>query len=785
LEDKEVELHNKNLKINSYLHKLEKKEVEFKEKEVELKEKEIELHNKNLEILNLIQLANSLRLKSRLKRIIKKFIPEKIIMILKETYKNGFKNIFHNITLNTKNDINIFENLEKSKKTGGKIIVVSHDANKQGAPLLALYIVKHLKKFFNYEVVTILASGGDLQSEFEKYSYVYRFDLLTKKEQDDVSNSLHSNGFKSSICNTSVVGDIVETLSNKKIKVISLIHELPYVVKVAGLENSILKIISKADKIVFPSNYVKNKLSSLFKFDDKKVDINHQGRYMLNNYKFNRIVAKKTLCKNLGINLDSNIVLNIGRGEYRKGLDLFVSTALLVLEKTNNTYFIWIGKCDDEDYENAQSLIKNSSYADKIIFRTFEKDIGLYYSGSDLFFLSSREDPFPSVFIDAVSAELPVVSFDDGGGFVDYLKDIGGELIKDFDVKSMSTFIIDFLNNNIIRKEYEKNFYNSSSDFGFNEYIYNLLELSGEQIPQVSVIVPNYNYEKYIQMRLESIFNQTFKPCEIILLDDNSKDNSLSIAEKMLEESGFDYKVIANKTNQGCYNQWLRGIKEARGDYIWIAEADDLCKNNFLEKVVEKFKDKNVSLTHAQSIAIDENTNEMDFSYIDYTKELSESRWLNDFKNNGHDEIINYLVKLNTIPNASGVVMKKSALDDIEKYITKYTSTGDWFVYIYALQHGDIAFVSDELNYHRRHSNSIIHTVMYEPKLLKEIILISKYTVENFKINPADISVLVQRFKDYYALLPNRKNELSADDEFKNYFKEIEFEYFWKEYIEK
>ena len=166
---------------------------------------------------------------------------------------------------------------------------------------------------------------------------------------------------------------------------------------------------------------------------------------------------------------------------------------------------------------------------------------------------------------------------------------LSSTLIPNFDTSKMVKFICDFLTDQKFRSLYENKFINLDQDFGFNKYIFNILKIAGKTLPKVSVIVPNYNYEKYIKMRLNSIFNQTIKPYEIIFLDDNSKDNSLEIAKGLLEESGFDYKIITNKTNNGCYNQWLKGIKEAKGDIVWIAEADDLCKDNFLEKLIPKF----------------------------------------------------------------------------------------------------------------------------------------------------------------------------------------------------
>lgn len=696
-----------------------------------------------------------------------------------------FRNLIYKISYQFEKKIRAKKTIESRsaiKLTRGRIIVVSHNANKEGAPLLALNIVKNLRDYFSFEVVTILASGGELIPEFKKISKVYRFDLLSNKERNELFADLHGYGFDLALCNTSVVGDIVESLKQNNIKCISLIHELPYVVKIAKLEQSFEKILNNSDLLVFPAEYVKNKLGEKFSVDDKRSRVRNQGRYMGNPYIFKKKDAKRDLRKHLNCSSETKIILNIGSGEYRKGLDLFVDTGIELAKTYKNILFVWVGVCKPEDMTAAKSKIKKAKANDFFKFIGFEKEIGLFYSGADVFFLSSREDPFPSVYIDAVSAGLPVVAFSDSGGFVETQKEISGSLIDDYDTNAVACEIHDLL---VDEKKYTTQAAASlkaSEKFGFNRYLYDLLDMSGISLPKVSVIVPNYNYEKYIVDRLQSIFLQTVKPYEIIFLDDNSTDDSLEIAKIMLEQSGFDYRVIANTENKGCYQQWLHGVSLSQGDIVWIAEADDLCKPDFLEKLLPRFDDCNTSLVYSQSIAIDEKSREMNFSYLDYTRELSETRWENDFTNTGESEITDYLVKLNTIPNASGVLMRKSALNGMDDLLKQFTSTGDWFVYVYALKKGNISFVSEPLNYHRRHGNSIIHSVMHDPRLLKEIVLVSKYILSNYEISKESQLLLANRFNEYYSLIPNNVTTLSMDKEFEKFFIENGVEDLW-EYV--
>ena len=76
------------------------------------------------------------------------------------------------------------------------------------------------------------------------------------------------------------------------------------------------------------------------------------------------------------------------------------------------------------------------------------------------------------------------------------------------------------------------------------------------------------------------------------------------------------------------------------------------------------------------------------------------------------------------------------------------------------------------MNYHRRHDDSIIHSVMHKPKLLKEIILVSKYITENFEVSEESKMQLAKRFKDYYALISSGESSLSKDKMFEGFFHE-------------
>ena len=103
------------------------------------------------------------------------------------------------------------------------------------------------------------------------------------------------------------------------------------------------------------------------------------------------------------------------------------------------------------------------------------------------------------------------------------------------------------------------------------------------QEPLVSVIVPNYNHEKYLPARLRSITEQTYQNVEIILLDDASTDGSRAILEKFSSEESRA-RFLPNSQNSGStFKQWRKGLLHARGKYVWIAESDDAAEPHSLK----------------------------------------------------------------------------------------------------------------------------------------------------------------------------------------------------------
>ena len=106
---------------------------------------------------------------------------------------------------------------------------------------------------------------------------------------------------------------------------------------------------------------------------------------------------------------------------------------------------------------------------------------------------------------------------------------------------------------------------------------------------KVSIVIPVYNAEKYLEECLNSIVNQTYRNIEIILINDGSKDNSFSICQRYAQN---DSRIkLINQENSGVSKTRNRGIDEATGKYILFVDSDDFCEHDMVKVAVDNVKE--------------------------------------------------------------------------------------------------------------------------------------------------------------------------------------------------
>ncbi|MCK0533329.1 glycoside hydrolase family 99-like domain-containing protein [Sphingobium agri] len=599
----------------------------------------------------------------------------------------------------------------------GKIALVCHDAYHHGAQYLSLNIARSLSKS-GYEVHTFLLDDGPLKDAFREVGYLH--DLSGHDPHGPYARrlvrELRDLGAQSVICNTLVSAIILPLFKEQDYRIISLIHEMPDVIRQHGLENSARSVVKLADKVIFASQPVADAFAEFAPLSPENHLIRPQGLYKINGYRRQKdgiASARRALRQHLEIAPDAPVILGVGYADARKGVDLFVEAGLEILKQLPSAIFIWIGHDAQEWTEKVHKAVEDSGKSAHFLFPGLVQETNLYYAGADIFALTSREDPFPSVVLEAMDCGLPVVAFAQATGMDALITACDGLLVPRFDTRAYAKAIIALLASDEHRQACEqKSMSLIDRDFVFDTYVQDLLIYLGEKRPTVSVIVPNYNYENYIRDRLQTIVDQDYTIYEIIVLDDKSTDNSVEVIREFLSGCNISARLVVNRENSGSvFRQWQRGLELAKGDLVWIAEADDLAHPSFLTETVAAFEDPAVVISYCQSRQIDAHGIVTANDYLDYVSDLDAARWTRPYKATGREEIASALFMKNTIPNASGAVFRRSVLQDVltqhGEEIISYRNAGDWVAYLRLLERGSIAFTPKALNDHRRHADSV------------------------------------------------------------------------------
>ncbi|WP_291594815.1 glycosyltransferase family 2 protein [Bacteroides sp.] len=276
----------------------------------------------------------------------------------------------------------------------------------------------------------------------------------------------------------------------------------------------------------------------------------------------------------------------------------------------------------------------------------------------------------------------------------------------------------------------------------------------------VSVIIPNYNHKEYLSQRINSVMEQTFIDYEVILLDDHSTDNSQEILSSYQDNPHISH-IILNPENSGSpFHQWEKGIKLAKGKYIWIAESDDYASPLFLEYAVNALEaHPKASLCYTGSHIIDGAGEPIKIEGFDKWEEDGLS-----YVFNSHEYIKSHLLHHNSIYNASMVLFKKEGcLSAITSEYKKMHYAGDWLFWIEQCRKGDVIEVRKKLNYFRKHNTNTTLKGDENGNAIIEISIIKGFLYKNIQLSWVekiiDKSSFYRHIK-YYPVSKQRRKEL-------------------------
>ncbi|NQU32869.1 MAG: glycosyltransferase family 2 protein [Bacteroidetes bacterium] len=284
-------------------------------------------------------------------------------------------------------------------------------------------------------------------------------------------------------------------------------------------------------------------------------------------------------------------------------------------------------------------------------------------------------------------------------------------------------------------------------------------------LPEVSVVLPAYNAEKYIADAIESIINQTFHDFELIIIDDGSTDNTFEIISSFKDRRIIKLKCKENKGNNLARN-W--GMNVARGKYICVMDSDDIAFPKRIEKQY-MFMETNIEYGICGG----------------YTQVYGSSEVYTPPSN--YNEIKVWLL-CNIIFKHPTIFLRKSFLDKFGlKYNISFRYASDYELLVESSKLFPITNISEIVLFHRKHSSQISEANSLEQGRMADIIRTNQL-IDNFGFKPSDDEIkmhleLVNRAKieneEQFEKLLKWSNKLIRKNNINlNYDQDVLFEVF-------
>jgi glycosyltransferase involved in cell wall biosynthesis len=348
-----------------------------------------------------------------------------------------------------------------------KILFLSHEASLSGAPLVLLELMKWMKLHKQIEATLLLKEDGPLKEQFAAVSTVYFYNSVLKqfsnrlvasgyhrivrpaaeaRRRKELLKRLENEKFDLIYANTAGLGEVLNYLRPLRLKVVSHIHELEYVMQCSGKAN-IKATLDCTSCYIAVSEDVKKNLVTNHGVDPTSIKVFPPFVDFGKIDKGKDLDAASAIRKQLDIVPGGFIIGGGGSVEWRKGSDIFVQVAIQVLATIPNACFVWVGG-ERERYllDKLNYDIKRAGLEKNVKFVGPNPNPYPYFQAFDIFMVTSREDPYPLVCIENIYLGKPVLCFDNAGGAAALVSSYNcGKSVPYLHVNSMAQAVTDYV----------------------------------------------------------------------------------------------------------------------------------------------------------------------------------------------------------------------------------------------------------------------------------------------------------------------------------------------------
>ncbi|MEQ9287552.1 MAG: glycosyltransferase [Cyclobacteriaceae bacterium] len=323
-----------------------------------------------------------------------------------------------------------------------KILFVSHDASRTGAPIILLNICKWLKENGDIQFEILLLGRGALMADFKKVGKTYLLDLkgrnkenlYSKVKNELVRSYLNFRKFDLVYINTVASVSVLPLISaiNDVPKILH-VHELSISIKQYCNEMLFNEYAGKIDKFIAASDAVKQNLIKSYNLSEGKIELIYEP-INLSEIENSAVGSLKEV---LGLSSDAFVVGGSGTRDWRKGFDLFLMAPSFINNK--NIHFVWVGgRSSGLELAKINYDLERLGLSGRVHLIEVVDNPMAFYKEFDLFFLSSREDPFPLVCLENAACGNPIVCFNDSGGMPEFVKRGAGKVIPYGDFNNLN-----------------------------------------------------------------------------------------------------------------------------------------------------------------------------------------------------------------------------------------------------------------------------------------------------------------------------------------------------------
>ncbi|MCX6958478.1 MAG: class I SAM-dependent methyltransferase [Verrucomicrobiae bacterium] len=312
------------------------------------------------------------------------------------------------------------------------VLVFGHEATRTGAPIALLGIIKKLSQEKKFHFITVLKRGGALLSDYQNVCPTLVLgDASGKTFKSSAINTkyfewiaAHLDSFKGRItclCSTVDSKEAVAAFGERNFGIISLIYEMPTSINKWFGGAATMEVFDQySHRLIFPSSFTHGQILQEYKINDKRTRVIHLG-IALAYPQTERLLLREKILSELGLLNNTVLVVGCGAYDYRKGFDLFIKTGEKFIYNSINKNqpvptFLWVGTYFGCDYA-AKEISKIPEDIRKHFFFLDERpSVEEIIAAADVFFLSSREDPFPLVALIAAGHGVPILLFSGATG---------------------------------------------------------------------------------------------------------------------------------------------------------------------------------------------------------------------------------------------------------------------------------------------------------------------------------------------------------------------------------